>query len=308
MHAEALFSLAAVHERQHEWTSALKDYQQGTAVLNAATAQIGETRENHLHFHAKYAAYYSQYVSLLMREGQIGHALEVLEQSRGQTMLRMLEEKHIQVRAGGPPALIKRYQQLQFLLGEAADQRLRMLAANAAREELTPIDAKITNYVLEEQRVKAQMQVISPRYAALMGAHPPRLTQLQKLLDSGTLVLEYLLANDSSHVFVLTRTDLQSFSLPDRNTIEALARAVYEAWSVRNGQQTRANQDAPIRLSSAVLGPVAHLLEGYRRTVIIGDGPLRFIPFTALPLPSKAAPDATLLRNHESLIYLRFRS
>ena len=47
-----------------------------------------------------------------------------------------------------------------------------------------------------------------------------------------------------------------------------------------------------------VIGPVAQLLPG-KRLLIVSDGALQYIPFSALPTPNRGANAAPLIVNHE---------
>jgi CHAT domain-containing protein len=96
----------------------------------------------------------------------------------------------------------------------------------------------------------------------------------------------------------VTPTRVESFELPKRAEIEALARQSYEWLAAgETGAQLRARLARPVAktpewadaLSRILLGPVASRL-GKKRLVIVADGALQYIPFAALPSP---VPDRT---------------
>ena len=140
-------------------------------------------------------------------------------------------------------------------------------------------------------------------------AHPqPLVTRdIQRdLLDADTLLLEFLLGEERSYVWALSRGSLVSPELPKRSEVEAAVRTVLD---LVNGRATPAMASVTHarRLSQMVLGPVANELRG-RRLVIVADGALQYVPFAMLPSPLLAhgatgsqrnAGSQPLIVNHE---------
>jgi len=118
-------------------------------------------------------------------------------------------------------------------------------------------------------------------------------------LDADTLLLEYALGDEHSYLWVVGRDSLRSFQLPKRSDVETAARRFYELLTARNRQvkgetdtqrQARLEQaaaqypQAAAALSRMLLGPVSPLIKG-KRLLIVADGALQYIPFSALPEP-----------------------
>ena len=121
----------------------------------------------------------------------------------------------------------------------------------------------------------------------------------QQVLDPDTLLLEYSLGNDASHLFVVSQTSITSHQLPKRADIEEATRRVRELLTAQQPQpgDTEAKYQARVKearasywpqaaeLSRMLLGPAASQL-GRKRLAIVADGALQYIPFAALPAPS----------------------
>jgi CHAT domain-containing protein len=129
------------------------------------------------------------------------------------------------------------------------------------------------------------------------------------LLDDDTLLLEYSLGEDNSYVWALTPSSVTAFELPGRTEIESVGRRVYDLLSFRNEKAAQFEernwqrvekdyQKAASILSEMVVGPVASLL-GTKRLLVVTDGVLQYIPFSALPTPEKLGSPAPLLVSHE---------
>jgi CHAT domain-containing protein len=161
----------------------------------------------------------------------------------------------------------------------------------------------------------------SPAYAALTPPKVPNLKQVpDELLDNDTLLLEYSLGEERSYVWAVGAGSLAAYELPKRSEIERVARKVRDILMVRNelrkGQAdverlSRAKAadaqyaEAAAELSQMILGPVASLI-GNKRLLIVSDGILQYVPFSALAIPSpgdtprqEAASWTPLIRDHE---------
>jgi CHAT domain-containing protein len=121
------------------------------------------------------------------------------------------------------------------------------------------------------------------------------------MLDSGTVLLEDSLGEKKSYLWRITNDSITSFDLASREEIETEARKVYEILTARKqnpagetDQQKRtrikaaeiAYSETAARLSLMLLGPAASQI-GNKRLLIVADGALNYIPFSALPSPAK---------------------
>jgi CHAT domain-containing protein len=165
------------------------------------------------------------------------------------------------------------------------------------------MEKQIREFTSQYQELEAQIRSASPRYSALTQPQPLSAAEIQQqLLDQDTLLLEYSLGKERSHVFAVTRDSLQAFNLPGRADIERASRRVYALLTgpdhgVRGGtslqQKKRARQNeeafpkAAVELSRMVIGPVAKQLAG-KRLLIVADGALQYIPFAVLAEPEGA--------------------
>lgn len=105
----------------------------------------------------------------------------------------------------------------------------------------------------------------------------------ESVLDDDTLLLEYSLGEEKSHLWWITREAYGSVELPGREILENAARDLHEAISQnRRGSQGAARRQAE-KLSKLLLEPVADRLTK-RRVLIVAPEALQIVPFAALPL------------------------
>jgi CHAT domain-containing protein/Tfp pilus assembly protein PilF len=311
-YAETLADLAQATLREGQLETAEQLYRQALAALENKTAHLGGIEEDRSRYRGIHTGYYTEYVGLLLKQGRLELAFQTLEGSRARTLLESLSYDRIDIRAGVDAALLDREHTLQHLLISKSQYRIRLLNGKHTEGQLAAIDAELAEVFEQHRVVEAEIRLKSPKYAALTQPQPLSVKEVQDLLDPETTLLEYSLGEERSYVWVVGQESLAAYELPKRATIESLARRAYRLLTARNSQGPKgetetetearwAKADADYfktaaNLSRIVLSPVAGLLQG-KRLLIVSDGALQYIPFSALPTPDK--PRMPLMLEHE---------
>jgi CHAT domain-containing protein/tetratricopeptide (TPR) repeat protein len=125
----------------------------------------------------------------------------------------------------------------------------------------------------------------------------------RQVAEPGTLVLEYYLGRERSFLWAVTRGEIEGFELPPREVLEAEARRAALLLSASSRALARRQSELALAgLSQRLLAPVAHLLRGAERLVIVPDGALWYLSFAALPDPGAGGPvgaEPPLIVGHE---------
>ena len=245
--------------------------------------------------------YHELYIDLLMRlhrlrpsEGHDGSAFGASERARARGLLEMLAEARADISEGIDASLLERERSLQKRINAGAEYQYRLLNGRHTREQIVAAKRELDSLIDESRQVEAEARKTSPRYAELKYPQPLGLPEIQRMLDSETMLIEYSLGEERSYLWAVTPTGVESFELPKRAEIEALARQSYEWLAAgETGAQLRARLARPAAktqkwatdLSRILLGPVASRLGG-KRLVIVADGALQYMPFAALPEPA----------------------
>jgi CHAT domain-containing protein/tetratricopeptide (TPR) repeat protein len=259
-------------------------------------------------------------IALLMRmhaerpgQGFGEAALVASECSRARSLLEILGESAGEIRRGVDPALTARERELEQLTYAKAEQQTRLLnGKSAAPDAAARVARELNSLTVELDDVRSRIRQASPRYVAAAQPEPLGLKQIQQqVLDAETTLLEYSLGADKSFLWAVTPTTMEVFELPGKGEIEPAAKHVYELLTARNTHQAnktpearsarirRADDEysaAAANVSRMLLGPVASLIKG-KRLLIVADGALQYLPFSALPDPVDAA--VPLIVNHE---------
>jgi len=253
--------------------------------------------------------YYAFYVDLLIQlhkqnsdQQLVAAAFEASESTRARSLREILNEAKVDIREGVSDELLLRERELRQQLSARARYYLRLKNNQRTDSEANQLEKELRQLTNEYSETEAQIRSQSPRYAELTQPNLPDTREIQtKLLDDQTVLLEYLLGEEKSYVWVVSNHSLQVYELPDRAEIEATTKKLYELMTAR---QPIANEGAAVyekriseadaqywnqaaSLSNILLGPVASQISG-KRLLLVTDGALQYIPFEVLPEPGAA--------------------
>ena len=269
-----------------------------------AALQLAETERINAGLQGLQASYFASiqndfhlYIELLMTQSQRSGtaaerilAFEQSERARARSLLDELTRARADYLHWGDPAQIARMRELRTEINENEERRLRRQNEGAPEQELTAINLKTIALFLERDRVEAAIRGKAPARRGAVEPGPATLHEVQQLLDSETLLLEYWLGEERSWVWLITPTSIESAPLPGRAVIEEAARNYYAILStapLQSGlsptEYEKSYRTRAETLSRLVLGPFARKLAA-RRLLIVADGLLQRIPFQSLPI------------------------
>ena len=307
--AVALADIARVERDLGDLDQALKRIETALNLVETLRARI-KVEDLRVSFLASRHSDYEFYIDLLMqlheRQPSAGYdalAFEASERARGRNMLEVLSATRADIRQGVDPLSLERQRSLQRRIN--AKERLRMqLAGRNQMEKSAEVEKELRALLAEYQEARGQMLIRSPRYAALTDPVPLKLKEIQRQsLDRDTLLLEYALGEERSFLWAVTPASLSAYTLPRRAEIEAAALRAYGLLTKSNQRQYRGSSElAAAELSRMILGPAIGEF-GQKRLVIVSDGVLQYLPFSALPNPAAAGAGAPrrrpLIVDHE---------
>jgi len=306
-HGEILASLAKTVRHTGRLQLAEQLYRQALDDFEDKTTQLPDSDITRSLFRAKHDEYYRNYVDLLVEQNRAEKALEALERSHAHTLFEMLSHSQIDIRRDADPILLTRERQLgESLYAKSKFRALLLGGQNHTDKELSALDAELASLRSGYEQIEKEIRASSPRYAALTETQALNAGEIQQLLDPDTLLLEYSLGERRSLLWAVTQRSLAVYELPPRRNIERLARQLYRIISARpaasqpgSHSEERLDVDAEYRKTAIALGrmilaPVSKSLP--MRLVVVSDGALEYIPFSALCLPETKGP---LVLEHE---------
>ncbi len=249
-------------------------------------------------------------------------AFYVSERSRARALLDLLTESRTNIRAGAGKELVEHEQRLQEQLRARARYHMALSFSGKESTELAELNAEIAQLQSKYQVVQARLREQNPQLFSFEQFVPVRLERIQQELESDTMLLEFALGDERSYLWAITSNSFDYYVLPRRKEIDEAAQEFFKSIKAREGSsgQTHADYRAGItaaethhwekarNLSRILLGQVADRLEN-RRLVIVMEGALQYIPFSALPLPEQTAgPTATYLLETNEIVMSRSAS
>jgi CHAT domain-containing protein len=226
------------------------------------------------------------------------------ERARGQSLLDLVAQGPPKAR-DVPAALLAERELVRRALQSLELERRAFAQKPPAEATYARWNNELVSQESELQRIDGQIRRLDPGYDALVSTEPASVEEIQALLEEDTVLLEYLLGDSRSFLWVVTRQSVTAFPLAPRTELEALALDFHHTltqWGERPVGGLREFR-APLlekseflaaELGRQLLGPAGSLL-GQKRLVIVADGALEYIPFAALLEP---ATQAALIENH----------
>jgi CHAT domain-containing protein len=273
---------------------ALEHYRESIAGIERLRSVALNTEQGRAGVLAKSHNTYAETADLLVDMHRDAEAFATAERGRARAFLEMLAL----ARHGLPDDLTPEQKAQEKVLLEQASvaQKALWKEGLAAKDE--------EQHRTELRRAEANLQAFhielrqeNPRYASVRYPEPVDVSNVQKdLLDSKTVLVEFLLGSKRSLIWVITRDSVTVQSLPPRQQIEA---AVAEYRRLLDNKASFLTLHSSLEnialhgtaLYRTLLGPIRQAIPAGSSLIIIPDGPLNYLPFETLVIGSKRDPE-----------------
>jgi CHAT domain-containing protein len=272
---------------------ALDHYQMAIDGIEHLRSAALDTEEGRAGVLAKTRAVYAETADLLVDLHRGADAFQVAEQGRARAFLEILA----QARDGLPDQLTPEQQNRE----DALLARISSIQEGSWSEKSTAGEQlkRKEELAAAEQDLDALHVAVSrtnPRYASLRYPEPISVARAQSdLLGGQRILVEFLLGEKRSLVWVISRDRLSVGILPARQQIEKQIAAYRAVLSDRASMLTlQASQAEILRrggvLYSTLFGPIANAIPAGSALIIVPDGVLDYLPFETLVTGRKHSP------------------
>jgi CHAT domain-containing protein/Tfp pilus assembly protein PilF len=313
----ALFGLARASLGVNRLDKAQAHIEHALSVAESLRTEV-ENRNLRSSYVASVYGYYEFYVGVLAKldktrpnEGFSAKAFEASERGRARSLLDSLSESAVDLHAGLDPEILRREQTVKLAFDDWAQRSRQANESAAGNGDARRLASEYRDLEERYQLIQAEIRSRSPRYASLARPQPLTLREIQKeVLDRDTVLLEYALGDERSYVWVVSPDTHTLRELPPRAEIEGAAARVYQRLVARLSAGRERVREADIRhadeeywqeaarLSDILVAPIAKQISG-KRLLVVTDGMLQYVPFSALPSPGHGTPPVPLLVEHE---------
>jgi CHAT domain-containing protein len=304
----ACAGLALVLESRGNLTAALENYKEAVQAVERIRGRLRSRFYNPGFFKDKMEVYVSL-IRLLhsMQEKDPSRkyaeeAFAFAERARARGFLDRLEEAGLGLGASSSKDL--RREELR-LSEDISYLQIHLQTPGLSREERKALLEKLDQTECSYRDLLIRMRQDNPKLAEL-----PYSTSLdaaavrERLLGGDTALVEYVLGENSSFCFLVTKEAVSLARLPGSGELSALVSNYLKFLNLKQTETFLAMRGAQ-RLFEVLLGPFqSRLRAGIRKIIVVPDGKLYYLPFEALVEPAAGGPrqdqgDRFLVENYE---------
>jgi CHAT domain-containing protein len=286
--------IAHVERRLGRNDEALDHYRKSIRGIEFLRSVALNTEEGKAGVLGKSQATYAETVDLLFELHRPEEALEIAERGRARAFLDMLTEARVGVADEMKPD--QRHQE-DAILSQISSVQKELWKQDISSGEKKKQEAQLTSAEADLEEFHLQVRRSNPHYAGVRYPEPVSVGDIQtRLLDDHTALVEYLLGNQRSLAWVITKDKVTTSVLPARKDIEEQVAAYRKLLSQRVSALTVHQSLAEItsigsKLYKAIFGPLEDDLRFAQTLIIVPDGTLSYLPFEALVTgPSQGRP------------------
>ena len=307
--SQARTTAGRAHAALGQWDQAGRAFREAIDTIESALGGIVGGEEDRQRFFEDYATPYAGMVETLIRQQLPKDALHYAERAKGRVLVEVLRGGKVDSTNAMTAEERERERQLQ---AKIVSLNTQSLAGHQAGGDVASLDDEIRKTRLEYESFETGLRAAHPELRVQRGeVQPLPLKEAAVLIsDTRTALLEFVVAQETTHLFVLTGTsepgatpELKVFAI--NVTKKELAGRV-QSFRQKLADRRAAFQSEARQLYKMILGPAMDALRSKTNLVIVPDGALWELPFQALqPTPNhflienvsiSYAPSLTVLR------------
>lgn len=323
-----LAHLAHLERNSNDLHQAKRNIEEAIEIVETLRTKV-LSQEYRADYFASTRDYYELFLDILTRLNNqspdsefAARTFRISEEARARSLLELIKETRVNLREGINDDLLERERKLEEEL-DASARHLSQLMAAGNSSRVAEVNSEMDKLTTEYDEIQAQIRAKNPHYASLTQPQHVSVADVQsQLLDDDSLLLEYMVGDERSYLWVISQVTVKVFELPGRARIEEATRNFYQLLTANQPMAGESFEDRQSRIANAqtrfaevnnslsdlVLGPVSDQL-GRKRLIIVADGPLQYVPFQTLTIaaandrPKDSVPGSTqrvpLLVDHE---------
>ena len=313
LEATALFGMARAQRSRGLVDSALRLAEEGLNKIENLRRPTAGFDLQSVYFAGK-QDFYTFYIDLLIDFHQVNPgekyqeiALVANERSRSRSLMDMLSDSGVDLRSGRSSGLLEQEAELEREIESAYLRREVLLSSRDTTPEVGTLNDELREKILELDELRNRIREDEPIYAELtQPRHISSETIQQYILDDDTVLLEYRLAEPRSFLFAVDKEKVHAFELPGSKSLTDQARRLHNILTDAPEKITlnRSRLHATLsNLSIELLAPAIEILNK-KRILIVAEGALQYVPFSALKHPVQPSDDGDvrLIDRHEIVL------
>lgn len=284
---ESLYHLAVVENAKGNWDAAIVNLEKGIELVESIRGGLSDKSQRSSYFSTVQNTY-DFYTDLLITRSKkdknqkdIELAFEVSERSRARSLIDLLGEARIDFTQTVDSKLLDQQKDLSNQLDAALQSQKNLADSDAPQDEIDRVNNLVAKLTKDSELLAARIERESPRYSNLTRGAALSTNEIQKLLDSGTVLLEYKLGRERSFVWLVSDKSIKYFELPKREDLEKQVREFYELTVANQNTDAPKIQKLSKDLNAVLFSQFSKEIKG-KRVAIVAEGILQYLPFSAL--------------------------
>jgi CHAT domain-containing protein/tetratricopeptide (TPR) repeat protein len=282
---EALTTAGRVNLALNQLGQAHQALKEAVDTIEALRSQVaGGEQEQQLFFESKVSSYQAM-VELLIRRNSPGEALTYAERAKARVLLDVISKGHVSVTKA---MTVQELEQERGLVGHLTSLNSRIYAEKlrpqTEQARLAELEAQLEKARVDFEAFQTSLYTAHPELQTHRGEAPPlKIAEAEALLpDARTALAEFVVADDKTYLFVLTRSvtvevKVYPVEIKQKDLTERIER-FRQLLSTLDNRFSKSSH----ALYDLLLKPAAGQLQGKTRLTIVPDGSLWELPFQAL--------------------------
>jgi CHAT domain-containing protein len=322
--ARSLFGVAQAYKGLDDLPKALESIKEVIEVVEAFVSDV-HSESLRASFVSSVYKYFDFYISLLMdlhkrypKEGWDKLALNASERAKAKCLLFSLESSEKYLTGNIDSNLLQQEKSLRNEINQQYELHAQQVSNNESYQ-LKQINLKLNELIAKLDHVKTLIHKSGPKYQEIINPQVLDTREIQSLLDSETMLLEFALGENESFLWAVTETTIKAYKLPKNSEILSVAQRYFDLLRARNlllqdnnnlerkiKQLEKASSELPRagRILANLLFREVAFPSHIKRLAIVPDGVLAYIPFAALPILERGNPGSVPLINRFEITYV----
>jgi CHAT domain-containing protein len=297
----ALTLKGRTYQAQGELEVALDSFRQAIETIEQMRTQVAGGEKEQQVFFEDMITPYQEIVSLLLKQNNLEEALKYAERAKGRTLLDVLRNGRTNINKSLNQMEHSEEQRLYSEMVSLNTQvRLERMRQQPNDTQIESLEARLQKARNAYQTFQASLYAAHPELGVRRGVFPT--FEIEKIValipDSQTTILEYVVTDEQTFLFVLTKNPdtkrslrVKAYSIKiKRGDLSKLAEEFRRMLAANHPGFRQSGQ----KLYDLLIKPAQQELEGKATVCIIPDGLLWELPFQAL----QSEADKYLLELH----------
>ena len=286
--AESLFMLGATHLEDGRPAEAEEFWWRAIAIIERCRSRMSLSEEEQAQFGGIFFDFYRSMAELLVVQGRVIEAFDLIERARTGSLCALLTDQN-RVMPGVSRDLWFEKTRNEGRITRVENQRARISIADHP-DRLEQLNRTLSTLQDEQTELLKRIGAASPRFTTLSQLRPIGFSEIATVLDPGTALLSYVIGANRSLLMTVTldaggQASLKASVLPLGADELSLKVDIFRALISRGksgAPMEPALKSQAERLFRALIEPCRDIVESADRVLILPDGPLLGLPFSAL--------------------------